>query len=199
MQNTHDLLVGTLSIFIPSLISSVLRYLTPMRLGLWQGSWRLQIFSVELHNKRWNMWSSFSRRRSWIKPGVFIHDITATVSWEYYKELVYTYCTHVSEIFLRYHRYEKKKETTETSETPETISLDLLFILVLVLVVLVLSLVSFRWFRFVVSGFSWGQTRSEQMNKVPQIRLFRWYSGYILPRYFKLLCSMFTIRLAFYK
>ena len=199
MQNTHDLLVGTLSIFIPSLISSVLRYLTPMRLGLWQGSWRLQIFSVELHNKRWNMWSSFSRRRSWIKPGVFIHDITATVSWEYYKELVYTYCTHVSEIFLRYHRYEKKKETTETSETPETISLDLLFILVLVLVVLVLSLVSFRWFRFVVSGFSWGQTRSEQMNKVHQIRLFRRYSGYILPRYFKLLCSMFTIRLAFYK
>ena len=118
MQNTHDLLVGTLSIFIPSLISSVLRYLTPMRLGLWQGSWRLQIFSVELHNKRWNMWSSFSRRRSWIKPGVFTHDITATVSWEYYKELVYTYCTHVSEIFLRYHRYEKKKRNDRNKRNP---------------------------------------------------------------------------------
>ena len=157
----------------------------------------MQIFFVELHNKRWNMWSSFSRRRLWIKPGVFIRDITATVLWQYYKELVTcTYCTHVSEIFLRYHVM-KKKETTETSETPETISLDLLFVLVLVLVVLVLSLVSFRWFRFVVSGFSWGQTRSEQMNKVHQIRLFRRYSSYILPRDFKLLCSMFTIRLAF--
>ena len=44
MQNTHDLLVGTLSIVTPSLISSVLRYLTPMRLGLWQGSLRMQIF-----------------------------------------------------------------------------------------------------------------------------------------------------------
>ena len=44
MQNTHNLLVGTLSIFIPSLISSVLCYLTLMRLGLWQGSLRMQIF-----------------------------------------------------------------------------------------------------------------------------------------------------------
>ena len=90
----------------------------------------------------------------------------------------------------------KKNETTETSETPETISLDSLVVLVLVLVVLVLSLVSFRWFHFVVSGFSSGQMRSEQMNKVHQIRLVRRYSGYILPRHFKLLCSMFTIRLA---
>jgi len=58
------------------------------------------------------------------------------------------------------------------------ISLDSLFVLVLVLVVLVLLLVSFGWFRFVVSGFSSGQTQSEQMNKVYQIRLFRRYSGY---------------------
>ena len=93
-------------------------YLTPMHLGLWQGSLRLQIFSVELHNKRWNMWSSFSRRRSWIKPGVFTRDITATVSWQYYKELVYTYFSHVSETFLRYHRYEKKKRNDRNKRNP---------------------------------------------------------------------------------
>ena len=81
-----------------NLISSVLRYLTPMRLGLWQGSLRMQIFFVELHNKRWNMWSSFSRRRLWIKPGVFIRDITATVSWQYYKELV----TPIVRMFRKY-------------------------------------------------------------------------------------------------
>ena len=196
MQNTHNLLVGTLSIVIASLISSVLRYLTPMRLGLWQGSLRMQIFFLELHNKRWNMYSSFSRRRLWIKPGVFIRDITATVSWQYYKELV-TSIVRMSRKYFWDIIIMKKKETTETSETPKTISLDLLF--VLVLVVLVLSLVLFRWFHFVVSGFSWGQMRSKQMNKVHQIRLFRRYSGYISPRYFKLLCSMFTIRLAFYK
>ena len=176
-----------------NLISSVLRYLTPMCLGLWQGSFRMQIFFVELHNKRWNMWSSFSRRRLWIKPGVFIRGITATVSWQY-KELV----TPIVRMFWKYFWdiivMEKKNET---SETPETISLDSLVVLVLVLIVLVLLLVSFWWFHFVVAGFSSGQTRSEQMNKVHQIRLFRRYSGYILPRYFKLLCSMFTIRLAF--
>ena len=98
MQNTHDLLVGTLSIFIPSLISSVLRYLTPMHLGLWQGSLRMQIFFVELHSKRWNMGNSFSRRRLWIKPGAFIRDITGTVSWQYYKELV----TPIVRMFRKY-------------------------------------------------------------------------------------------------
>ena len=80
-----------------NLIACVLHYLTPMRLGLWQGSLRMQIFFVELHNKRWNMWSSFSRRRLWIKPGVFIRDITATLSWQY-KELV----TPIARMFWKY-------------------------------------------------------------------------------------------------
>ena len=80
-----------------NLIACVLRYLTPMRLGLWQGSLRMQIFFVELHNKRWNMWSSFSRRRLWIKPGVFIRDITGTLSWQY-KELV----TPIVRMFWKY-------------------------------------------------------------------------------------------------
>ena len=70
-----------------NLISSALHYLTPIRLGLWQGSLCMQIFFMKLHNKRWNMWSSFSKRRLWIKPGVFIRDITATGSCQY-KELV---------------------------------------------------------------------------------------------------------------
>ena len=174
-----------------NLISTMLRYLTPMLLGFWQGSLRMQIFLVELHNKGWNMWSSFSRRRLWVKPGVFIRDITATVSWQY-KELV----TPIVRMFRKYFWdiivMKKKNETTETSVTAETISLDSLVVLVLVLIILCL-----RSFRFVVLGFSSGQTRSEQMNKVHQIRLFRRYSGYILPRYFKLLCSMFTIRLVF--
>ena len=79
----------------------------------------MQIFFVELHIKRWNMWSSFSRRRLWIKPGVFIRDITATVSWQYYKELVTcTYCTHVSEIFLRYHVMKKKKKKRPKQAKP---------------------------------------------------------------------------------
>ena len=80
-----------------NLISTMLRYLTPMLLGFWQGSVRMQIFLVELHNKRWNMWSSFSRRRLWVKPGMFIRDITATVSWQY-KELV----TPIVRMFRKY-------------------------------------------------------------------------------------------------
>ena len=79
-----------------NLISTMLRYLTPMLLGFWQGSLRMQIFFVELH-KRWNMWSLFSRRRLWVKPGVFIRDITATVSWQY-KELV----TPIVRMFRKY-------------------------------------------------------------------------------------------------
>ena len=127
-----------------NLSSSVLHYLTLMHLGLWQSSLHMQIFFMELHNKRWNMWSSFSRKRLWIKPGVFIRNITATVSRQY-KELV----TPIVRMFRKYFWdiivLKKKHETTGTSETPETISLDSLFVLVLVLV---LSFVSFCCFGF---------------------------------------------------
>lgn len=127
-----------------NLSSSVSHYLTLMHLGLWQSSLHMQIFFMELHNKRWNMWSSFSRKRLWIKPGVFIRNITATVSRQY-KELV----TPIVRMFRKYFWdiivMKKKHETTGTSETPETISLDSLFVLVLVLV---LSFVSFCCFGF---------------------------------------------------
>ena len=133
------------------------------------------------------MWSSFSRRRLWIKPGVFIRDITATVSWQC-KELV----TPIVRMFRKYFWDSVVMKNDRNKRNPRN---DFawfarrfqVLVLVLVLVVLVLSLVSFRWFRFVVSGFSSGQTRSEQMNKTHQIRLFRRYSGFILPRYFQVI------------
>ena len=167
-----------------NLISTMLHYLTPMLLGFWQGSLRMQIFFVELHNKRWNMWSSFSRRRLWVKPGVFIRDITATVSWQY-KELVTPIVRMFRKYFLDIIVMKNKMKRPKQAKPPKRFCL------------IRSSFWCLRSFRFVVLGFSSEQTRSEQMNKVHQIRLFRRYSGYILLRYFKLLCSMFTIRLVF--
>ena len=174
-----------------NLISTMLHYLTPMLLGFWQGSLRMQIFFVELHNKRWNMWSSFSRRRLWVKPGVFIRDITATVSWQY-KELVTPIVRMFRKYFLDIIVMKNKMKRPKQAKPPKRFRLirsSFWFWF--------WSFWCLRSFRSVVLGFSSEQTRSEQMNKVHQIRLFRRYSGYILPRYFKLLCSMFTIRLVF--
>ena len=174
-----------------NLISTMLRYLTPMLLGFWQGSLRMQLFFVELHNKGWNMWSSFSRRRLWVKPGVFIRDITATVSWQY-KELVTPIVRMFRKYFLDIIVMKNKMKRPKQAKPPKRFRL------------IRSSFWFWFWsfwclhsFRSVVLGVSSEQTRSEQMNKVHQIRLFRRYSGYILPRYFKLLCSRFTIRLVF--
>ena len=157
----------------------MLHYLTPMHLGLWQSSLHMQIFFMELHNKRWNMWSSFSRKRLWIKPGVFIRNITATVSRQY-KKLV----TPIVRMFRKYFwdiivMKKKKTKQPEQAKPPKRFRL----------IRSSFWFWCFRSFRFVVSGFSLGQTRSEQMNKVHPIRLFRWYYGYILPQYFQVTVS----------
>ena len=126
------------------------------------------------------MWSSFSRRSLWIKPGVFIRDITATVSWQC-KELV----TPIVRMFRKYFWDIVVMKNDRNKRNP--ISLDSLVVFRFWFWFWFWSFWCFRSFRFVVSGFSSGQTRSEQMNKMHQIRLFRRYSGFILPRYFQVI------------
>ena len=172
-----------------NLSSSVSHYLTLMHLGLWQSSLHMQIFFMELHNKRWNMWSSFSRKRLWIKPGVFIRNITATVSRQY-KELV----TPIVRMFRKYFWdiivMKKKTRNDRNKRNPRN---------------------DFAWFalRF---GFGFGAfvcfvllfrvlaQGKREVNKWTKFIGYGFSDGITVTFYHntsKLLCSMFTIHLAF--